>query len=603
MPDTRPAPPADRWLWPLALGCALLFFGSLGQLGPLADADLPRPRAALVRAADSALAARALAGPAGLAPYAVATQLAVDEPALDYVERTYGRGAAQALVRAGASLVTYDVLAKRRGDPDGLAVTLHPSGRVLGWSAGVQDDRPGARLPADSARALARAALAALGVHAPLPNAPAAPAAPAPGGPAARWRDAPWAARGASARERPARLDHTFTYERVLDAPGDLRERAVAVVSGDRVTSARRVVAEPARGRRAARARAAPVQALQTVGFGLLVGGALGALAVFLTRLRDGRVRLARAAALSAAAFACASVTQALGDYDLLAGWDPLWPRWVATLADLGWRAQGTAWMFVVLFALVAAGDALDRAGAGAGDGRRGATLWALGRGRLADPAVGLASARGFAVGLVCGGVMAAAVALLVAAGGFASVQPRGFFFYGLNASAPSLATLAFFTNVALLEELGYRFFAGRWLLDVTRRPWLAVLLPAAVYGLTHTGLDFLPPAEPFWGRAVVMTLVGCVWGWAFLRYDALTVVTSHLTADLFIFNWPRLASAHPDVRLAALATVAAPLLPAVVAGVAAVARRRAGRASAAPAARPQHAESRRPATPAGGAP
>jgi hypothetical protein len=71
------------------------------------------------------------------------------------------------------------------------------------------------------------------------------------------------------------------------------------------------------------------------------------------------------------------------------------------------------------------------------------------------------------------------------------------------------------------------------------------------------------------------MSLVGCVWGWAFLRWDALTVVTSHLTADLFIFNWPRLSSAHPDVRLAALATVSAPLLPAIVAGVAALLRRR----------------------------
>jgi hypothetical protein len=590
--DVRRPAARDRWLWPLALACGLLFFASLGRLWPLADADLTRPRPLLVRAADSALAARGLTGPGRLAGYAVATQLDVDEAALDYAERTYGRDAAQQLVGAGAPLVVYDVLAKRGGNPDGFAVTLHPSGRLVGWSAGVQDDRPGARLPVDSARVLARAALAALGVHAAAPAAGGAAAAAGDavpsGDPAAGWRTAAWVEKGAAARERPARTDHTFTYERVLDAAGDLRERAVATVAGDRVTTARRVLVEPARGRRAARAREAPVTALQTVGFALLAGGAIGALAVFLTRLRDGRVRLAPAARASAAVFACAFLTQALGAYDLLARWDPLWPRWVATLADLGARSQATAWMFVVLFALVAAGDALDRAGAPgaspvAGDGPRGATLWALGRGQVADPAVGLASSRGFAIGLVCGGVMAAAVAGLVAIGGYASVQPRGFFFYGLNASAPSLATLAFFTNIALLEELGYRFFAGRWLLDVTRRPWVAILVPAAVYGLTHTGLSFLPPAEPFWGRAVVMTLVGCVWGWAFLRYDALTVVTSHLTADLFIFNWPRLASAHPDVRLAALATVAAPLAPAAAAAAAALVRRvrRGGRAAA----------------------
>jgi hypothetical protein len=327
----------------------------------------------------------------------------------------------------------------------------------------------------------------------------------------------------------------------------------------------------PGAGDRAARARTAPVRALQTAGFALLAAGVIGAFTVFLLRLRDGSVRLGRAAFWSAVVFTCAFLTNALADASLFAAWDPLWPRWVATLARLGDASQGTVWTLIVLLALIAAGDALDReSGAGRGD-----TLWALGRGRLTDPAVGLASARGFAVGLVCGGVMAASVALLVRfAGAFTAVQPRGFFFYSLNSAAPSLSTLLFFVNIALLEELGYRFFAGSWLLRATRRRWLAVLLPAAVYGLTHTGLDFLPPAEPFWGRAVVMTLVGCVWGLAFLRWDALTVVVSHLTSDLFIFNWPRLASEHADVRLAALLTVSAPLLPAVVAGAAALGRR-----------------------------
>lgn len=579
---------ADRWLWPLALACGLAFSLSLGRLWPLAAGDLTRPRAELVRAADSVLAARGLlASRDAGAAYRRAAQLDTDEPALEYVERTYGRGAAQALGRAGAGLAAYDVLLKRPGDPDGLAVRLDPFGRTLGWSAGVQDDRVGARLTVDSARALARGALAAIGVREPPPSPdPAFRELGAPGDLAAGWRNAEWVKKGAASRERPRRTDHTFTYERTLDPLGDLRERAVATVSGDVVTGARRALVVPARGARAARARQAPVQALQTTGFALLVAGVIGALAVFLRRLRDGTARLGRAAFWSAVVFACAFLTNALADYALLAAWDPLWPRPVAVLADLAWRAQGTAWTFVVLFALIAAGDALDRGtaarqrapGGPAGDdvdGPKGATLWALGRGRLADPAVGLASRRGFAIGLVCGGVMAGTVALLVATtGAFAAVQPRGFFFYGLNSAAPSVATLAFFVNIALLEELGYRFFAGQWLLGATRRPWVAVLVPAVVYGLTHTGLSFLPPVEPFWGRALVMTLVGCVWGWAFLRYDALTVVTSHLTADLFIFNWPRLASVHPEVRLAALATVAAPLVPALAVGAAAFARR-----------------------------
>lgn len=598
----RPAR-SDRWLWPLAAVAGVLFFLSLGRLWPLAAVDLSVPRATLVARAAAALTEqRVLARAADTVDYTVATRLATDERALDHVERTFGREAAQTLIAGGASLVGHDVLLKRAGDPDARWATLHPGGAVRGWSRGVQDDAAGGRLPLDAARAIAGDALTR-GLGGTLVQVGAAPgplarlaAAPLPLADA--WRAAPWVETGAASRERPARTDHTFTYERLLRARGDgrfaieapsaavapaagaeLRERAMVVVSGDRVTTARRWLVVPASGERAARAREAPVRALQTGGFALLVAGAIGALAVFLVRLRDGSARLGRAAYWSGIVFACAFLTGVLADYALLAGWDPLWPRWVARLASLADQSQGTAWMFVLLFAFIAAGDALDREVTGAGDaGGRGATLWRLGRGGVADPAVGLASARGFAVGLLCGGVMAATVWLLErTTGAYAGIQPTGFFFYALNSSVPSLATLLFFTNIALLEELGYRLFAGSWLLRATGRPWLAIVAPAVVYGLTHTGLSFLPPQEPFWGRALVMTLVGCVWGWAFLRWDALTVVTSHLTADLFIFNWPRLASVHPDVRLAALATVSAPLLPAVVAGVALLLRRRRG--------------------------
>ena len=155
-----------------------------------------------------------------------------------------------------------------------------------------------------------------------------------------------------------------------------------------------------------------------------------------------------------------------------------------------------------------------------------------------------------------------AVLALAAFAGASTGIQPRGFFFYTLNSSAPALTSLLFFFAIALVEELGYRFFAGSWLLTLTGRKWLAILVPGLVYGLAHTRLEFLPPAEPFWARALVLTLVGCVWGWAFFRYDALTVVLSHFTADLFIFNWPRLASDRPAVIAVSALTICVPLVP-----------------------------------------
>jgi membrane protease YdiL (CAAX protease family) len=144
-------------------------------------------------------------------------------------------------------------------------------------------------------------------------------------------------------------------------------------------------------------------------------------------------------------------------------------------------------------------------------------------------------------------------------------IQPRGFFFHGINSSLPTLLLGAFFLQIALVEELGYRHFAGNAILRLGAGRWAAVILPALIYGAVHSGLDFLPPAEPWWARIIPITLVGLLWGLAFLKWDALTVVLSHWACDLFLFNRTRLFSEDPWVRLSAAVCLALPLVPAFV--------------------------------------
>jgi len=161
---------------------------------------------------------------------------------------------------------------------------------------------------------------------------------------------------------------------------------------------------------------------------------------------------------------------------------------------------------------------------------------------------------------------MAATLLLLEkVSGAWVSLQPQGFFFFAINSISPATSTILYFFMVALVEETAYRFFAGTWLLSLTGKKWIAIVVPGILYGASHTGLEFLPPAEPFWGRAVVLSVVGCVWGWAFFRYDALTVVLSHFTADIFIFSWTRLGSGDPVLVAKAIATMLVPLAPAVL--------------------------------------
>lgn len=517
--------------WALLLAALIsgfFFFASLDRLWPLAAIDLHAPPDELIAKGRAWLASRDI--PAG---DAAASRLTVDEDLLDYLHRAFGREEAQRLIREGFPVYLYDVRFKTRNDPDFSWVAIHPGKGVLGWGRTVQEDAPGAYIEMDAARMIASRAV------------------PAREG---------FVETGRIERTRPNRRDHFFVYERYLSRSPELRERLSVTVTGNVLTAAGRELVLPESARRDLRTREAPSVALQTGGFLLAGVAALGALVVFLTRLQRGQIELRRAAWWVAIIAAFFMITQVLRSANLLLAWDPLWPRWIATLQSLGFSMAQGAWIALALFIVIAAGDALDRE-SGAG---RGETLWAIGKGRFTSRAVGIASLRGFLIGLICGGALVAAITLLeLAAGARVALQPQGFFFFALNSDAPAVSTLLYFLMVALVEELGYRFFGGAWLLGLTKRRWLAIAIPALLYGVTHTGLPFIPPYEPFWGRAVAFSVVGAVWGWAFFRYDALTVVLSHFAADLFIFNWPRLASGEPLVVAKAVATIAVPLIPA----------------------------------------
>ena len=520
----------------VAVAAAAIMLVFLERVWPLAALELNLRRGPLSEQARSFLEGRGF----DLEGFRSTSLLSLDDPALKYVEEYFGREQAQAWIGEGYPLFRYRVALKRRGETTTYLVELHPALGVIRWHRTLEEDEPGARLEEDEARSLARQAVEdGLGVDL-----------------------AEWEEKGVSTKVLPERTDHVFTLERWISEEPELRERLFVTVGGDEVVSAWRSLVVPRPAARRSRAEEAPGRALETVGFALLGAAAIGAFFVFLARLRDGTVRLGRAMFWPAVVLVCLLGTYALQTSQLFLNWEPLWPRWVSTLQYLVHRSLGEIWMLLVLLAVIAAGDALDRE-SGADRGR---SLWTLSRGGVLDPEVGSASLRGFFIGLMCGGALVSSILLLEwVAGARTSIQPRGFFFYAINSASPTAVTLLFFLNVALVEELGYRFFGGTWLLRLTGRRWLAVLVPALIYGLTHTRLDFLPPAEPFWGRAVALTLVGCVWGWAFLRYGALTVVLSHYTADLVIFNWPRLTSGEVGPTTGAVLTVMVPLAPAVL--------------------------------------
>lgn len=540
MDTLRGMPTAPRWLLPLALASALLFAWRLPELWPLVPLGRGLDPSSQVPVARAFLAREGL----DLQAHRAAGEVVVDVPALDHADSLLGRSATRRLAArtwmAGA-VVTF----KRRGDPDVVAAAVSPDGRVARWTRTLQDDAPAGATDSAGAAGRARDALRRVELATDAP---------------------PWGMIGTSVRERPNRVDRTFTFERRWSERPELKERATVTVAGDQVSGVLRNLVVPDAAARARLAAAAPTVTLAAIGYLLVAAAIVAAFVLLLRALRDGSARIGAPGAVAAFVFGGVVATFFLEPAFLMRWWEPLWPLATAPLTALQGIGLTNAWLALVLFTVIAAGDAEDRR-TGAD---RGHSLWRALRGHLADPTVGAAAWRGWLVGLCCGGVMAGATwAIGALTGGAPLLQPRGFFEKVLDAWSPSLTALLFFASVALAEELGYRFFIGTWLDRMTGRRWVAIWLPAVVYGLSHTALDFLPSAGPFWSRPLVLTLVGATWGWAFFRFDALTVVLSHLTADLFIFNWPRLATAEWPTAGPAALVVLAPLVPAVVAAVA----------------------------------
>jgi len=524
---------SDIILLVVAVWLGACFFYSLSFLWPLADFDLYPDSDDISAQARRFLETRGI----DLSGYHSNVYLWIDEQSVDSLTTFLGQRRTQQLIAGGCPVIGHRILFKKRGSAIHYRVVVHPGQGVTGFTTRLRKDDPGETVPEEKALEMAVEELN--GILGPLAEEFVA-----------TGKDSLWIERS----------NYTFTFQRTIHDAPRISEQVLVTVSGSRVTGLERKLDLASSIKEARRTEIAYREAVLAVGVVFAVVAIIWAFILFLRFLQNGQVEIRKTLGCVGIIFLLACLANVLQTAYMFRQWDPLWPGWIFKLQYMVYNSVGELIPLFLILVFIATGDALDRE-AGV---NRGQSLWLLLRGKLGSKEVALSSFRGFLVGLVCGGVLTGSVILMQKFGGSrVGIQPVGFFFYAINSASPSLSTLAFFLKIAMIEELGYRFFGGTWLMTITSKKWVAVLAPAVVYGLLHTRMDFLPPATPYWGRALVLTLVGCVWGWAFLKYDALTVILSHFTADLFIFNWPRIASGKPSLVTAAALTIMVPLIPA----------------------------------------
>ncbi len=101
-----------------------------------------------------------------------------------------------------------------------------------------------------------------------------------------------------------------------------------------------------------------------------------------------------------------------------------------------------------------------------------------------------------------------------------------------LSTFLPWIYPLTASLTASLLEELVFRVFA----ISLLRKffpTWIAVLLPALLWGFLHSNY----PQQPFYIRGIEVSIIGIIAGYVFLRWGVFATLVWHYSIDAFLIG------------------------------------------------------------------
>lgn len=475
-----------------------------------------------------------------VAAYQSSVIFQVDQDAKTYLEREVGLDLANRLMASEVTAWWWDVRFFRPQQQEEFRVKVDPAGRVVGIRHVIEEARAGAQLDNAAARALAESLLRER-LNTDL----------------SRYEYLPGEA---NPTDRPNRRDWSFTWERriaALDQAGkDAPYRLRVTVQGDRADGYQEFLRVPEAWKRdfeQLRSSNTFFQILAQVPYALLLGGVF---MMLYDLARRGRVNWPGALKLGltlAALFFIMNVNEwplTRHGYDT----NSSYPGFL--VLSLALAAAASLGIALLVTLSVAAGEPLYRADHPA-KLRLGA---AFSRGTWRD---GLRS-KEFFMACVIGLAMAAAhigfvVSFYLWGKGVGFWAPQDIKYTdAVSTALPWIYPLAISLFAATSEEFLFRLFAIPLLLRLTKSKWLAVIVPAFVWGFLHSAY----PQQPGWVRGVEVGLIGVVAGWVMLRWGILATLVWHYTVDALLIGLFLLRSENLYFQLSGGVVTALTLFP-----------------------------------------
>jgi hypothetical protein len=467
----------------------------------------------------------------------------LDDNAKVYLERELGLQQANRLMSSELNIWFWDVRFFKSLQEEEFRVRVSPAGQIVGYTHTVPKSQPGASLDRTAAQAAAQHFLVnKLGM------------------PLNGWDYLP---EEANSEKMAARLDWSFTWEkhgfRAKDAPYRLR----VGLQGDRIGGSTEFLQVPQAWERGYERLRSTNNTLETVFVVFYIAILVIALWLGIQLTKSGKTTWGPAIKLGVLA-AFLLFLQSLNDW-------PLWGAQYDTshsyasfiLIQIGIALGSAALTAITITLVLPAAEPLYR-GSQPGQLRLGQVLTRR----------GLRSKEFFSAAVVGLSLAAAHIGFVVAfymfttkLGAWAPQELN--YSDSVNTAFPWISGAAIGLLASLNEEFTFRLFAIPFFMRITRSRWIAVIVPAFLWGFLHSNY----PQEPAYIRGIEIGIVGIVAGIVMLRWGIIATLIWHYTVDASLVGLLLIRSNSMYFKISGIVVAAAAVAPLLFACVSYLAR------------------------------